>query len=65
VTLKIYDVLGKEVKTLIDNDREAPGTHAVIWNGTNDNGAHVSSGMYFYRLITEHGTLTRKAVYLK
>ncbi len=65
VTLRIYDVLGREVKTLVNNERQTPGTYTVIWNGTNEEGEHLSSGMYFYRLITEHGILTKKAVYLK
>lgn len=65
VTLKIYDTLGREVKTLISNERETPGTHSVIWTGTNDEGQRVSSGIYFYTLSTNGGTLTKKAVYLK
>lgn len=37
VTLTIYDVLGREVKTLI-NDRQSAGNHSIQWNGTNNTG---------------------------
>ncbi len=65
VTLKIYDALGREVKTLINDEEESPGTHSVVWNGTDRQGDCVSSGVYFYQLTTDEGTQTKKAVYLK
>jgi FlgD Ig-like domain/FG-GAP-like repeat/FG-GAP repeat len=49
VTLKIYDVLGREVKTLVD-ERENAGQHVVHWDGTNQHGRHVTSGVYFYQI---------------
>jgi flagellar hook assembly protein FlgD len=49
VTLRLYDALGREVATLIDEQRPAGYVHAV-WNGTNNNGARVASGVYFYRI---------------
>lgn len=49
VILKIYDVLGREVKTLVD-ERENAGQHVVYWDGTNQYGRHVTSGVYFYRI---------------
>lgn len=49
VDLKIYDVQGKLVKTLINENRQA-GEYSVVWNGTDDNGKKVSSGIYIYRL---------------
>jgi hypothetical protein len=49
VRLKIFDVLGREVKTLIESIQQA-GTNKVRWDGDNDNGTKISSGVYFYRL---------------
>lgn len=49
--LRVYDILGKEVTTLIDDFLE-PGYHEVRWNGENHMGQKVASGFYFYRLDT-------------
>jgi hypothetical protein len=49
VTLKVYNILGQEVATLV-NEVQAPGIHTVIWNGTNNLGRSVGSGVYFTRL---------------
>ncbi|WP_456426599.1 FG-GAP-like repeat-containing protein [Rhodocaloribacter sp.] len=49
VMLAVYDVLGRRVRTLATGVRTA-GTHRVAWDGRNDAGAAVPSGMYFYRL---------------
>jgi hypothetical protein len=49
VTLKIYDMLGQEVRTLI-NENKPVGYHSVVWNGTDNSGRQVSSGVYFYQL---------------
>ena len=57
-TLKVYNILGQEVHTLLDQVQEA-GYHTVTWAGTDSRGIPVSSGIYFYRLTisavnTEH-----------
>jgi photosystem II stability/assembly factor-like uncharacterized protein len=49
VTLRIYDILGREVVTLLDESRAA-GTYRQTWNGRNATGASVASGVYFYRI---------------
>jgi len=49
VTLRVYDFLGREVKTLV-NARQAAGNYTVRWDGTDDNENRVSSGVYLYRL---------------
>lgn len=49
VTIKIYNVLGKEIKILID-DRYAAGNHVATWNGKDHAGNDVSSGIYFYEI---------------
>jgi len=65
VSLKIYNVAGQLVKTLV-NDVRTPGiTHVVSWDGRNNAGQSVSSGVYFYKLVTKDFTKTRKMVLLK
>ena len=51
VTLKIYNLLGQEIQTLVDEVKEA-GYHTVIWDGRDNVGQEVPSGIYFYRLNT-------------
>jgi hypothetical protein len=64
VNLAIYDVTGARVRTLVDGPAGA-GVHAVTWDGRNERGEAVGSGVYFYRLSTPARTLTRKMVLLK
>jgi hypothetical protein len=65
VRIGIYDVSGRLVKTLIDRSMEA-GSHEVGWNGMNNAGTGVPSGMYFYRMTTSDGfTATRKMILLR
>ena len=49
VSLYIYDMQGRVVKTLVSNNLDA-GSHSIVWNGLNDNGVQVSSGMYLVRM---------------
>jgi hypothetical protein len=62
--LKIYDLLGREVKTLL-NQELLPGRYDVQWDGTNETGAAVSSGVYIYRLQTGNVVLSRKMLLLR
>ncbi len=65
VQLKVYDILGREVKTLL-NGRLKAGYHEVRWNGRNNQGQTVSSGVYFYRLQTGQTTqMARKMILLR
>lgn len=59
VRLSVYNTLGQEVATLVNETREA-GTHTAIWDG-----ASGSSGVYFYRFSTGYNTQTRKLLLLK
>jgi len=65
VTLKIYDLRGREVTTLLQ-ENTAAGFHIVFWNGRNSRGRLVASGVYFYKLSTSSGFVnTKKMVLLK
>jgi hypothetical protein len=65
VSLRIYNVAGQLVRTLVDDVRAAGVSHTVDWDGRNARGRSVASGVYFYRLVTKDATMTRKMVLLK
>lgn len=64
VTLQIYNMNGQLVKTLANEKKDA-GEYKVIWNGTDDAGKSVSSGIYFYRIQTGDYTDIKKAILVK
>jgi hypothetical protein len=64
VSLKIFDINGQLVKTLLNGTRAA-GTHRVIWDGTDQSGNGVTSGVYLYRLSAGSFTQTRKMMLMK
>ncbi|RLD60130.1 MAG: hypothetical protein DRJ05_05220, partial [Bacteroidetes bacterium] len=64
VSLTIYDLTGELVRTL-QNGHQPAGKHTVMWNGLNDFGNRVSSGIYFYSLKTEGFVETKKLFKLK
>ncbi len=64
VTLDIFNVLGQKVVTLIDGYQEA-GYKSVIWNGRDNKGQAISSGVYFYRLATPEKNITKQMLMLK
>ncbi|MEN8192747.1 MAG: T9SS type A sorting domain-containing protein, partial [Bacteroidota bacterium] len=59
VSLKVYDILGREVTTLV-NKKQQPGHHLVKWNGANN-----LSGTYFYRIQIGDYTETKKMLLIK
>jgi flagellar hook assembly protein FlgD len=63
-TLKVYNILGQLVRTLVDEEK-TPGNYDVVWDGKDDSGKEVSSGIYFYQLKTSDYTHTKKMVLLK
>ena len=63
-TLKIFNVLGQEMKTLVNEAQEA-GMYIVTWDGRDDSGREVGSGVYFYRLIVGDFTATKRMVLMK
>ena len=64
VSLTIYDVTGRKVKTLV-NERQRADVYRVTWDGSNDAGQRVASGVYFYKLVAGKFTQTKKMVLLK
>jgi hypothetical protein len=64
VVLRIYNNLGQEVRTLV-NGTEKIGTRSIVWDGKNDLGQAVSSGIYLYRLRVGNEVLTKKMLFLK
>jgi hypothetical protein len=64
VSIKVYNMLGQEVKTLV-NDYKSAGTFSVNWNGDNNSGSKVSSGTYIFRVISGSNIKTMKMVLLK
>ncbi len=64
VRMNVYDVLGRNVRTLVDAD-QAPGIYQVTWDGRDHNGVAVASGVYFYRVTWMEKSETKRMVLLK
>ncbi|MEW5922800.1 MAG: T9SS type A sorting domain-containing protein [Candidatus Zixiibacteriota bacterium] len=64
VTIAIYNLLGQKVRTLVKME-QAAGNYSIIWDGMDNIGEQVSSGIYFYRMETDQFTQTRKMILLK
>jgi len=64
VNIKIFDLMGKEIITLID-DHQPMGLHKLIWNGKDKLGQLVSGGVYFYKIKSGDFIQTNKMVFLK
>lgn len=64
VSLSIYDVSGRLVKTLVDQ-HQLGGVYSIKWNGKDNLGTNVSSGIYFYRLITDNYQTTKRAIIIR
>lgn len=62
--LTIYNILGNAVDRPVE-EYLAAGVHQIIWNGTDQNNNSVPSGIYFYRLKTEEGIITKKMALIK
>jgi len=64
VKLKIFDILGNEIKTLLDENKQA-GSYSIKWSGEDNSGILVNSGTYFYRLSADNFTSVKKMILLK
>ncbi len=65
VTVRIYNMLGQVVRTLVNNELKTAGNHQVQWNGLNDAGTKVASGAYIYSLEWGNFRKTNKMMLLK
>jgi hypothetical protein len=63
-TLKIYNILGETVKTLV-NEFKNEGSYTVVWDGKDEKGEEVSSGIYFYQLKVGEYTEAKKMLLLR
>jgi len=64
VTIRVFNIIGQEIKTLIDTEQQA-GTYAIKWNGRNNQGVQVSSGIYFYQIKTKDFVKTKKMMLIR
>lgn len=64
VTLKVYNILGQEVATLVNDQRQTAGAHSVRWEGTDAQGRPVANGMYIYQLQTDAAMHAKRMVVL-
>lgn len=64
IAVRVYSVDGEMIKELVNTNKRA-GNYEVVWDGTNNYGMKVSSGIYFYQLVTDKFIQTKKLVLLK
>jgi hypothetical protein len=65
VTIRVFDMSGRLVRELISAQPHTPGRHEVVWNGRDDTGRQVASGVYFYRLEAGSYSETKRMVLVK
>ena len=64
VIFEVFNIKGQKIRTLVNESMDA-GHHQVLWNGTDDFGRNVSSGIYFYRINAGSESLTKRMLLLK
>ena len=64
ISLQVFNILGQRLKTLAHKSYSA-GKHSVYWDGTNENGQKLATGVYFLRLQSEEYVETKKLILLK
>ncbi len=64
-SLRVYDLSGRLVRTLLNNETAPQGLNQVVWNGRNDSGQQVPSGVFFYRLEAAGFTESKRMVLVK
>ena len=65
VTMEVFNILGQKIKVLIDNQVENPGQYRVIWDGTNQTGNRVATGVYIYRIRANSFVSSKKMILMK
>jgi hypothetical protein len=64
VSIKVFDMLGSEIKTLV-NEYQMNGKHSIVWNGTSNSGERVKNGCYYYCIKSGVNSCTHKIVYIQ
>lgn len=64
VSIKLFDMMGKEIKSFNRNS-QTPGKYSIQWNGLDNFGNQVSSGIYLYQINTKNSSLTKKMILLR
>ena len=64
VTLKIYDILGREIKTLVSENQNS-GQYSIQWDGTDNSGNRVTSGIYIYKIVANNYVASKKMILMK
>jgi choice-of-anchor B domain-containing protein len=64
VQIEIYNLLGQKVRTLL-NERKEPGAYEAVWDGKNDHGKQVGSGIYLYRMVANEFVQVRKMILMR
>lgn len=67
VTITIYNVLGQQIRKLVDNEfhHQNPFSYRKIWDGRNDGGDLVTSGLYFYRIRSDKFSTVKRMIFLR
>ncbi|MFQ5499251.1 MAG: T9SS type A sorting domain-containing protein [Candidatus Zixiibacteriota bacterium] len=65
VTLELFNILGQHIRTLASGKILSAGGNSIEWDGRNQKGNAVASGVYFYRLTAGNQTATKKMLLLK
>ena len=65
VSLRIYDMRGRLIHSLVDGATLLPGRHQRVWRGEDDRGRQAAAGVYFYRLETRDFIQTRQMTLVK
>jgi len=64
-TIAVYNLRGQLVQTVVNNQKLSPGEHSFTWDGKNDDGQPVATGIYFFKITSEKYSATRKIVLMK
>ncbi|MCL1827585.1 MAG: T9SS type A sorting domain-containing protein [Candidatus Cloacimonetes bacterium] len=64
MNIDIFNIKGQKIRSL-GKDYQQAGKHSIVWNGLDDSGNAVSSGVYFYRLKTEDTTSIKRMMLMK
>ena len=65
VSLEVFDVTGRRVRRLVNREWSTPGAYELRWNGRNEEGVEVASGVYIYRLLARDQTVSRRMMLVR